>query len=670
MKIGVEHKTGFLVGLFFLFIVGGGFLMTRTVRQNEVDAGLIDLADHQELLVERMGKSVFAAVRGHEVESALRRHVRSFEEGLGVLASGDEERGLPPTEDPAILARLEEVREAWDPYRRRVERIAGDAPTHRESLRAILEGTRSLEGRLDRAASLLEEGEAGSEEHRELALRARGLVHELEAGALGAGRADGGRVDVRDTAEEVETVLADLAGGDPARGLEPVRDPAARSAVEEARGEWGPLRREVDAFSRRAGEILADVDYVREAGPGLAQASAGVAESLEDRAARKLAGTRNVVYGISIFGIILVVVGGILTRMHIVTPLRDVARRLREIAEGDGDLTQRIDFDSSDEIGDVARGFNLFVDKITGILLEVRSASAALSAVSAQVSATSQDLAQGTSEQASSVEETTAGLQQMNASISQNASHSREMEGMARKGADDAEESSAAVQETEAAMTAIAEKTSIIEEIAYQTNLLALNAAIEAARAGEHGKGFAVVAAQVRKLAERSQSAAGEIRELADSSVEVAERSGSLLTELTPSIRKTADLVQQVASTSHEQAQGVDQIDRAMRQVDQVTQRNAAAAEELASTATEMASQAEGLNELIAVFRLERRATATDGAPSGETPSAGNGNAPAGDAWGELYGPAIPGAALDGDDADGRPVPTGALDDDDGYEPF
>jgi methyl-accepting chemotaxis protein len=153
-------------------------------------------------------------------------------------------------------------------------------------------------------------------------------------------------------------------------------------------------------------------------------------------------------------------------------------------------------------------------------------------------------------------------------------------------------------------MRSIAEKVSIIEEIAYQTNLLALNAAIEAARAGEHGRGFAVVATEVRKLAERSQGAAKEISGLASSSVKVAERSGQQLAELVPSIRKTADLVQEVAAASSEQSAGVSQINKAMAQVDQVTQRNASAAEELASTAEEMAAQAEALQQLVSHFRV------------------------------------------------------------------
>jgi len=243
------------------------------------------------------------------------------------------------------------------------------------------------------------------------------------------------------------------------------------------------------------------------------------------------------------------------------------------------------------------------IERLTEIIGEVRSGAASLTVASSQISASAQSLSQGTSEQASSVEETTSSLQEMSASITQNAENSGQMEQMAVKGTADADESAQAVRQSVEAMTKIAQKISIIEEIAYQTNLLALNAAIEAARAGDHGRGFAVVATEVRKLAERSQLAAKDIGGLATSSVDVAQRSGRLLTELVPTIRKTADLVREVTAASLEQSGGVSQINRAMTLVDQVTQRNASASEELASTAEEMSSQAEALQQTIAYFK-------------------------------------------------------------------
>jgi hypothetical protein len=253
------------------------------------------------------------------------------------------------------------------------------------------------------------------------------------------------------------------------------------------------------------------------------------------------------------------------------------------------------------------------VGRLSSAIGEIRTAAESLSSASSQLAISSQTLSDGTSEQATSIQETATSLEQMSMSIAQNADNTRQMEHMAVTGATDAQESGKAVAESVRAMKTIAEKINIVEEIAYQTNLLALNAAIEAARAGENGKGFAVVAVEVRKLAERSQAAAKEVRGLASSSLDVAERSGLLLKELVPSIEKTADLVQEVAAASTEQASGVAQINRAMGQVDMVTQRNASAAEELAATAEQLTEQADALQQLTASLEQDALGYGSEG---------------------------------------------------------
>ena len=296
------------------------------------------------------------------------------------------------------------------------------------------------------------------------------------------------------------------------------------------------------------------------------------------------------------------VCGFVITRA-ITRPLHAAVAAADALAAGD--LGVKIEVGSKDETGQLLAAMQKMVGKLSQVVSEVKGGADALSSASEQVSSTAQSLSQASSEQAAGVEQTSASLEQMTASIAQNTENAKVTDTMATKAAREAAEGGEAVKATVTAMKSIAQKIGIIDDIAYQTNLLALNAAIEAARAGEHGKGFAVVAAEVRKLAERSQVAAQEIGTVASSSVELAEKAGRLLDEMVPSIKKTSDLVQEIAAGSQEQSAGVGQINAAVGQLSQTTQQNASSSEELAATAEEMSAQAQQLQQLMSFFRLE-----------------------------------------------------------------
>lgn len=303
-----------------------------------------------------------------------------------------------------------------------------------------------------------------------------------------------------------------------------------------------------------------------------------------------------------ILGVVAVGFIGYILNTTIIKPINKLVTATDEFAKGN--LNIQIDHKSNDEMGTLSKSLSQMAESLRGMVEKITGISDSIASASLEMSSSAQLLSDGVNLQASSSEEISSSMEEMSSMIESNSDNASQTTKLAKSAEVGVRDGSEATRQTAGYMREISEKISIITDIAFQTNILALNAAVEAARAGEHGKGFAVVAAEVRKLAERSSLAADEIVGVTTKGVHLSEEAGEVLAKLVPDIEKTSSLIQEIAASSVEQTNGVEQINNATQQLSQVVQQNASSSEELASNSEELSAMAEQLKEIMGFFKI------------------------------------------------------------------
>ncbi|VAV83377.1 Methyl-accepting chemotaxis protein I (serine chemoreceptor protein) [hydrothermal vent metagenome] len=644
MKFGIKGKLGLIMGSFVVLILATIAATFWTVSAQKSDGTVMNMAGRQRMLSQKMSKEVMALLQGKAEARQVLDTVGLFDKSLTALISGDAEMGIPMTKEPKIQAQLGKVKGQWMNFKASLTELAKNADKRAELYAYVSGRNEELLREMNKAVALIDKAGFNARTLN-LAGRQRMLSQKMTKEVMALDNGVGSAEQTLATVALFDKTLNGLLRGDKELGLTPVRKPLITAQLRKVEGLWRPFKKNIEGLIEQIGAIEKNRSYVLANNvPLLKEMNKGVG-MYEAASAGKVTTLKETQIGFLAVTIVVFVIAWIVLARIIIRPVQEVSFLATSIA--DGNLTEDdVKVRSNDEIGSLAETVNAMKSNLNDMMQKIRSGAKRVSGSSEELAQSNTDFSQRITEQSGSIEETAATIEEISAGVNQNADTCRETNKVATDCRNKAEEGGTvmhsmmtSIEDINNSSKEIADIINVIEEIAFQTNLLALNAAVEAARAGEQGKGFAVVAVEVRNLAHRSSKAAKEITGLIKENLEkarggtqYAQMTQANLEEIIESVKKVSDQVAEISAASSEQAVGVDQVNKAISQLDQVTQQNATMLEQSTTTGEQMNAESSRLLELVGHFRLRTGKSGGGKAKQAKGKTAATGKAAAADA--------------------------------------